>query len=155
MTEAVGKGDVRRYLILFIAGALLIPAGVLAGSIAVESRGGTSGCARRSAWLHDDVTRFAAAEGAAGAVDRFKKPDADLAGVAKAYAGAESEQRASNPPASDDASNQLIAKYFQMMSENWNGWVEHRFLSVHTIYDVTAVTDSLHEALLASQKRCG
>ena len=144
-----------RNLIILIVGVLAIPASILGGSIAVESGRTPQDCTRRGAWLRDSTAIFAAAEGAAGdSGGRYAASESRLRTVAAAYDAAVVAQKASNPPASDAASNELVTQYFQWMSENWIGWIAHPYQSIHSDLALKAQATSLHNALLASKDHC-
>lgn len=143
-----------RVLSIILVGLLIIPSGILASSVAIEAGTTPSDCQNRELWLRDTTTRFAAAEGAAGAVDRYSGTSIKLSGVAAAYAAAAKAQLASSPPASDQQSNEMIAQYFQWMSENWTSWVTQRYYSAHTDADLLVQATQIHDALAAAETHC-
>jgi hypothetical protein len=145
---------VSRNLIVFLVGLLIIPGAILGGSIVVESGDAPVGCQLRDVWLRASTARFATAEGVAGSVQRYYDSDAQLKTVVDAYTKAATEQKASNPPASDVQSNDLVVQYYQWMSENWNGWITEPYLSVHSDLDLKAQAKSVHQAFLASKDHC-
>jgi hypothetical protein len=145
---------VSRNLIVFLVGLLIIPGAILGGSIALESGQAPVECQHRDVWLRDSTTRFAAAEGVAGSVQRYYGGDSQLKTVVDAYNKAAAEQKASNPPAADAQSNDLVVQYYQWMSENWNGWIAQPYISVHSDLDLKAQAENVHQAFLASKDHC-
>ena len=140
---------------MFLLGALILPAAILGTSAAVQSRAVPSDCAGRDAWTRESSTRLANAEGAAGSVDRLNGASADaMQSVANSYAKAASEQKASNPPASDAKVSELLVVYFQYMSDNWNGWIDNPYVSVHNYLQTQALDKQLRDAQKTAEVHC-
>ena len=143
-----------RNLNVLLIGILIIPAVILGGSIAIESGAAPSGCQHRDAWLRESTARFATAEGVAGSAQRYYGSDAQLRAVVDAYTKAANEQRASNPPAADAQSNELVVQYYEWMSENWNGWIAQPYTSVHSDLELKTQSENVRKAFLASKDHC-
>jgi hypothetical protein len=142
--------------LIFLLGALVLPGAILGVSATVQSRAVPSDCAGRDAWTRDAAARLADAEGVAGAVDRLRggaSADA-LQSVANSYAQAASEQKASDPPPSDAKVNSLLVTYFQYMSDNWSGWIDNPYVSVHNYLQTQALDKALHDAQKAAEVHC-
>jgi len=144
-----------RVLGIILLGLVIIPSGVLAGSVAIESGKKPSDCQHRALWLQDTITRYTVVEGASHDVDRYSGTSVNLSRMADAYAKSATDQLASNPPASDSESNRLIAQYFQWVHDNWTGWVSQRYYSTHTDLELTTQSTQIHDALVASETHCG
>ena len=143
-----------RVLGIILVGLLILPSGILVGSVALHGGKTPGDCQHRETWLRDSTTRFAAAEGAAGSVDRYSGTSVKLSSVANAYAKAAAAQLASSPPGSDTESNSLIAQYFQWMTENWTGWVNQRYYSTHTDAELLLQAKQIQAALTSSESHC-
>lgn len=143
-----------RWLILLL-GALILPGAVIGASAAVQSHGVPIDCTGRDAWARDASARLADAEGAAGSVDRLNGAASQaMQGVADAYAKAAVEQKASNPPASEAKINDLLVVYYQYMSDNWNGWIDNPYVSVHNYLETRALDAQLGAAQKAAEAHC-
>ena len=106
--------------------------------------------------MRASMTRFSAAEGVAGSVDRLSGGAStdDLRKVADAYANAADAQKTSAPPASAAKVSALLTTYYQYMSDNWNGWISNSYVSVHDYLALRKLADQLHAAETALQTHC-
>lgn len=145
-----------RRVVIFLLGALVLPASILGTAVAYQSRNAPSDCAGRDPWMRQTTTRFLNAEGAAGAVDRFAYSVTSQAmqEVADSYAAAAAAQKASNPPPPLVSLNALVVTYFQDTSENWTGWIDRPYLNVHNYLEQRALDKQLHAAEAAIEDHC-
>jgi hypothetical protein len=143
-------------LIIFLIGAVLIPASMLGAASAIQIRNQPGNCAGVDAWLRETNTRFSAAEGMAGSVDRLGGgvSAADLLRVSDSYHQALLAQMQSNPPAPAQSVNKLVATYFQYMSENWSGWADNSYVTVHNYLATRDLSSQLHDAEIALDAHC-